>query len=108
MIRKNEFDDLILKATGLKCEEFTLETEEVELPYITYIVANPSFFNADGINYFSLLSTTLHLINDSVDKEIEDKIEAMFLANETAFQKETSFDEDIRVYITEYSFTLLQ
>lgn len=108
MIRKDDLAELLLEATGIEPQEYTFETlGEIELPYLVYIITSETPFNADGVNYFKFYDTTLQLISDVIDNKTESLIEGFFYEQNVAFLKERSYDDEIRVYVTEYSFTTI-
>lgn len=76
------------------------------IPFAVYYEDETENFAADNTVYLKRVSYILELYADKKDHEIEGKIEQIFAANDTPWEKEESYIEQERLIMTAYYFTL--
>ena len=76
------------------------------IPYAVYYEDVTENYTADNIVYLEITDYILELYTEKKDYEIENKIEQIFAANDTPWEKEESYIEKERLIMTAYYFTL--
>ena len=76
------------------------------IPYAVYYEDVTENYTADNIVYLERTDYILELYTEKKDYEIENKIEQIFAANDTPWEKEESYIEKERLIMTAYYFTL--
>lgn len=76
------------------------------IPHAVYYEDETRNFTADNIVYLKRVDYILELYTEKKDHEIESKIEQIFAANDTPWEKEESYIEQERLIMTAYYFTL--
>ena len=76
------------------------------IPYAVYYEDVTENYTADNIVYLERTEYILELYTEKKDYEIENKIEQIFAANDTPWEKEESYIEKERLIMTAYYFTL--
>lgn len=73
--------------------------KEVSPPFITYRMAEPETFKADGITYYRPYNYELELITDKKDPELEQRIEELLTTHQIPYDiLAETWDEDERIY----------
>lgn len=76
------------------------------IPFAVYYEDMTENFAADNIVYLERTDYILELYTEKKNHEIESKIEQIFAANDTPWEKEESYIEQERLIMTAYYFTL--
>lgn len=76
------------------------------IPFAVYYEDETENFAADNTVYLKRVDYILELYADKKDHEIESKIEQIFAANDTPWEKEESYIKKERLIMTAYYFTL--
>lgn len=107
MLKYSEIENTF-NAIGITISEFNLETDDnIELPYVVYTANDSESFGADGINYIRLLNMTIAFFDETMNLQLQRKIESVFDENEVRFQKSINFDDDARIYAVSYTITVM-
>lgn len=84
----------------------TQDEEEVPVPYIVTNSVEISPFRADNSNYFSFVQNTVTLYTERYDPDLMAELEAVFNNNCIPFARETDFDDEQMLFMTEYEVEL--
>lgn len=104
MINYSELKDVFNSKT-LSIYEYNVETDEiVDLPFIVYRATDGDFFQADGQNYIKFLSVTMGMFDQTMNCELQRKIESVLDEHSTYYDKSINFDEEQRIYTVSYTF----
>lgn len=76
-----------------------------ELPYITYERTESSNFCADGVVYYSVGAVDMLLHTSKRQRILEGKIQKILGASGFAWEKDSEWDEQEKIYITTYSMS---
>lgn len=107
MLKYSELES-VFGASGITVEEYNIETdEEVEIPYVAYVVSDADSFGADGVNYLKLLNVNLVMIDEKLNYSLQNDIEAVLTSNALSFNKTINFDEQNRLYQVSFFFNVM-
>lgn len=95
----------ILDTTHLKVSYSSVPLTE-SLPNIVYYQNEVRNFAADGIVYFSRKRVSVSLYAKTRDQADEALVEDAFTANGIYWTKTVEYDDDQKLYITEYDITI--
>lgn len=95
----------ILDTVGIPwCEGRNEEEEDVELPYMVYMIVRQNPFFADGILYFYSARIELAVYTDQPREEITKRLDDAFSMGEIAYEKESGYiKKPIDCYETIYT-----
>lgn len=108
MIKYSELENVFAEV-GLTIHEYNVELEEdfeIELPFIVYTATDGNSFDADGINYFRMLSIGIAMLDETLNFELQRKIEDLFDKYFTPYDKQINFDSEQRIYSISYTITV--
>lgn len=77
-----------------------------QIPFAVYYEDETENFTADNIVYLERVDYIMELYAEKKEHEMESKIEQIFAANDTPWEKEESYIEQERLIMTAYYFTL--
>ena len=107
MIKYSEIQN-IFGEKGINAIEYNYETdEEIVTPFIVYVAVDSTSFNADSINYIKMLNIRMALIDEFINNPVMGLIEQTFNDNSVTYEKAIDFDNESRLYSTQYSFTVI-
>lgn len=107
MIKYSDIQD-VFKLNGVEAIEYNYETDEdISTPFVVYVASEGSSFGADGVNYINMLNIRLALIDEFFKSETADMIEKTFNDNCITYDKNIEFDNDSRLFTTQYTFDVI-
>ena len=107
MLKYSELES-VFGASGITVEEYNIETdEEVDIPYVAYVVSDADSFGADGVNYLKLLNVNLVMIDEKMNFPLQNSIEGVLADNDLSFNKTVNFDETNRLYSVSFYFNVM-
>ena len=102
MLKYSEIQNAF-KDNNIDIVEYNVETNEIlELPFVVYVAEDGDMFNADGVNYVNFLNVGVVMIDETMNFDLQRKIEEVFYTNEITFEKNITFAEDERLYTVTY------
>ena len=82
------------------------EGEEVVPPYIVFRSESLNPFFADNCVYFATVNNFIDVYTETDGEGIHGQIEAVLASLDIPFTKTSGWDNDLGMYLTEYSVTL--
>ena len=103
MLKYSEIES-VFNENEINIFEYVDETnEDISLPLIVYIAQDGTGFEADSVNYIKFLDVAIVVIDETMNFELQRKIEKLFYDNEVYFEKNISFSEEERLYSVTYT-----
>ncbi len=81
-------------------------TEDIEPPYMVYIVDGKNTFLADNKVFNKNLSIRLELYTNEKDLELEERIEQILNDNDLVWEDDNTYDSKERLYVAYYYFEI--
>ena len=108
MIKYSEIEKAFAE-TNIVVHEYNIELneEEIGVPFLVYTATSNDDFLADGVNYISFINIGLALIDETLDFEMQRKIESVFAERDVSYDKQINFDDGARLYTITYYFSVL-
>lgn len=82
------------------------EGDEVVPPYIVFRSESLNPFFADNCVYFATVNNFIDVYTETDGEGIHEQIEAVLASLDIPFSKTSDWDNDLGMYLTEYSVTL--
>ena len=82
------------------------EGDEVVPPYIVFRSESLNPFFADNCVYFATVNNFIDVYTEMETEGLHGQIEAVLASLDISFSKTTDWDNDLGMYLTEYSVTL--